>query len=389
MYSNLQIAHYYIVAVTALIAAGLAVLFTLKYSNIRKRKLAEQVSAKYEDWFTYLLANLDGDGKLHPPPEPPSAAESGVLLDRLIFWIDRLKGKQQAKLISLCEEMGFVDRQLARIESPFEWVRLDAAYRLGGMRAHRGVPAMLKLLEAVKPGPLSFIVARAIAKSAARPGELREMALKLLAGKPDSYELAADILQESELDYAPMLAEFLASEDEGKILLALAAMKQRTIEGSADRLYELTVFKRKEVRLQAAKLLTQPGSDVSPERLEALLFHRDGEVRAMAAEALGRVDASGTVAALRVALNDEEWHVRYHSAKSLARQGEAGLAALRLAAAEGEDGPAAEAARAVLREWFGGDPSAGEEAERGSESAKRFAASAAFFERKTELANEN
>ncbi|MBN2980341.1 HEAT repeat domain-containing protein [Cohnella algarum] len=349
MYSNLQMARYFILAMLALIAIGLIVLFALKLSGNRKRKLAERTNAKYDDWFTYVLANLDGADKLHAPPTPPTPAESRFVQDRLLHWIERLKGVQQAKLIALCEEMGFAEAELARLGSPFEWVKLDAAHRLGCMRASRAVPGMLGLLKSVK-GPLAFIVARAIAKSAGQLGELREMALTLLAYRTDSYELIADILLESELDSSRIVADFLQSEEEGKTLLALAAMRKRPPGDFTERLIGLTGSREKEVRLQAARLLTLEGAATPAERLERMLAHPDWEIRALAAEALGRSGRAESVAPLREALEDDEWHVRYNGAKSLAQYGKEGLAELYRTANAKNAGPSAEAAQAVIRE---------------------------------------
>lgn len=349
MHSNLQAAYWFIGVLVAVIAVGLAALYTLKLRDIRRRQATEAYQAKHGDWFTYVLANLDGEEPLYPPPGSLKPAELRVIQDKLTVWIEQLRGAQQAKLIALCEQMGLVERQLKRLESPFEWVKLDAAYYLGSMRSHQAVPGMMKLLSSMRFSPMVFIVGRAIAKCARHTEELRDMVHLLLSHKKESQPLVADILAESDLDYSAMLETFLRGGDADRVRLALAAMQKHSLAGSGDLLFKLTASDNADIRLEASKLLLRDAAVVTEERARKLLAHPDADVRAQAAQALGRLGLKPCVKLLRTSLADSDWQVRYYSGKSLAKLGEEGFTAL-CEAAEEETGPVAETARTVIQE---------------------------------------
>ncbi|MBB6729961.1 HEAT repeat domain-containing protein [Cohnella zeiphila] len=349
MHSNLQIAYGFIGVLAGIILLGLIVLYSLKLRDVRRRRAEERCSAKHGDWLDYVFAHLDGEDPLYPPPEPLQGAENRLVLDRLIAWIEQFRGEPREKLIALCERMGFAERELKRLDSPLQWVKLDAAYRLGCLRAHEAVPRMLELLGRMRSGPLVFIVARAIAKCARDSGELREMAHLLLAHKKEAEPLIADILLESPLDYTAMLQTFLRSGDPERIRLALAAMRKVGPAGSGDRLFELTRSEHAAIRRQAAKLLLRDCASLAEARIRRLLGHADPEIRAEAVQAAGGLRRREYAGLLRASMNDPDWQVRMNSAFALAKLGEEGLAVLRDAADRGAEAQA-EAARAALRE---------------------------------------
>ncbi|MBB6634856.1 HEAT repeat domain-containing protein [Cohnella thailandensis] len=352
MYSNMNIAIAVIAVLVGVIVVGLGVLFSMKLKEIRKRRDEEAFRARFSDWFTYILANADGDEPLFIPNAPLSKAERRIVRERLVHWIEQFKGVPQRRLIELAERMGLVSEQLKRLDSPFEWVKLDAAYHLGCMRSAQAVPGMMELLKSLKPGPLAYIPARAIAKCAARADELREVTDVLLSHKKDAQPLIADILRESELDYAPMLATFLRSSDPERVKLALAAMTGSPADGVADTLYKLTGSEEKELSLEAARLLLKNRKALTQERIARLFAHPEPDVRAVTAEAIGELGLTSSVGMLAAGLSDPEWQVRFGSGRSLARLGEGGIAALR-EAAESDSEIRRETALAVLRETSG------------------------------------
>lgn len=352
MDSHLRLAYAFICVLAAVIVIGLAALYALKLKDIRRRKQADAYLAKHGDWFTYVLANAGGEEKLYPPPGPLKEEECRVIQDRLVGWIEQFRGEQQLRLIALCEEMGLVERQLKRLNSPFEWVKLDAAYYLGCMRSHQAVPGMMKLLGSMRFSPMVFIVGRAIAKCARHTDELRDMVHLLLGHKKEAHPLIADILAESELDFSAMLETFLRGGDADRVRLALAAMKKHSLAGSGDKLFKLTEADQADIRQAAAALLLKDSAFVTEARARKLLANSDGEVRALAARAAGDLDLRACIGSLRSAMADPEWQVRYNAARSLASLGEEGFAEL-CEAAKPEAGPGAEEARAVIREEMG------------------------------------
>lgn len=157
-------------------------------------------------------------------------------------WIEQLKGEAREKLLLLCREAGFVEQDIRSLSSFRKGKRIEAAYRLGGMRASEAVPQLLKLLARTNYGPLAIIIARAIAKSADQPEQIRDMLLQLLASGKPIHALAADILLETRLDSASLLRRFLDDPEPGLVKVALVAMWGRRCQapslpwiGSSDR----------------------------------------------------------------------------------------------------------------------------------------------------------
>lgn len=349
MDTNWRLAWIWIAALAGIAAAGFVALYRMRLLESRRLKREDCYTARHEEWFARTLAGLDGEGPLEPPQGKLSRDERRALQERLIGWIEQFRGEPQRKLVALCEEMGLAKRQLQRLDSPFEWVKLDAAYYLGCMRSHQAVPGMLKLLGSMRFSPMVFIVGRAIAKCARYTDEIRDMVHVLLAHKKEALPLIADILAETEVDVSPMLETFLRSGDEDRVRLALAAMKKRPFVGSGEELYQLTEAEQEDIRLEASKLLLQDAGHITAERAGRLLAHPDSEVRALAAQAVGRHGLWPCLQQLRSALGDAEWKVRFYAARSMAQLGEEGFAEL-CEAAKPDAGAGAEEAREVIRE---------------------------------------
>ena len=155
------------------------------------------------------------------PPVRLKPHERRFIQQKLIEWIERFNGAHREKFMKLCEEMGLVRHELNRLRSPLQGVRIEAVYHLGAMRSIEAVPSLMKMLQAHKYDPAVFIIARSIAKCATQIEHLREMVLLLVRYRKNVCQLAADILQETELDYTPLLTEFLSDEDGDIVRIAL------------------------------------------------------------------------------------------------------------------------------------------------------------------------
>ncbi|MBB6673322.1 HEAT repeat domain-containing protein [Cohnella nanjingensis] len=348
-----QAAIYLIYVMIAVIAIGLGILVGMKLVQTYRRRAEARALAKHDDWFTYVLANLEGVEPLSPPPDIRGAGERRAVRDRLLPWIEQMRGAQQEKLVRLCDEMGWTARERRRLDSPFLSVRLDAAYRLGCMRDAEAVPALMKLLSGMKSGTLSFIVARAVAKCARRPGELRDMAAFILSRQNEAYLLVADILTESSLDEANVVKTFLQSGETSLVKLALAVLKTHTRPEIAMALSHLVDAEDKVVRTQAAGLIVRGSGKLTLEQIRKLMAHRDGDIRAAVASSLGALGMKDSVVLLQAALADADWKVRYNSGKALAQLGEEGFTALCEAARGPEAEHPASIARLVIREAMG------------------------------------
>ncbi|MBO2945165.1 HEAT repeat domain-containing protein [Paenibacillus sp. F411] len=328
MFSNMELAYGFIYVCSGLIAAGIILLFTMKLRHQAEQKQMEAFKEKHRDYFIYLQSHLHDDVQLALPQGRLEPLERRVVEDKLIQWIERLKGESRSKLVSLCQEAGFVEAEKRMLSSLFPGKRVEAAYRLGGMRAAEAVPEMLELLQTMRYGPESIIVARAIAKSADQYEFIRAMLKQLLAsGKPVQH-LAADMLLETRLESAGLLRRLLQEEELGILKAALAAMWGQAVPAVVPALGRLAFNGQEDVRAEAVKLYLASNPVLKDDTISQLMSDKEWEVRAVTAKALGRIHAAGSIPLLQAALADDSWHVRHNSAESLSLLGEQGFEAL-------------------------------------------------------------
>ncbi|MUG64832.1 HEAT repeat domain-containing protein [Paenibacillus campinasensis] len=343
MFSNIALAYGFIYICLAMITAGIILLFCMKIKHNAALRKIEVYTAKHRDYFVYVQMHLHDDVKLQLPPGRLDRIEADVIQAKLMEWIEQLKGEAREKLLLLCREAGFVERDIRSLSSFRKGKRIEAAYRLGGMRASEAVPQLLKLLARTNYGPLAIIIARAIAKSADQPEQIRDMLLQLLASGKPIHALAADILLETRLDSASLLRRFLDDPEPGLVKVALVAMWGQAVPSAVPTLDRLVGSSEKDVRAEAVKLYLSSNPVLKDATIAQLMNDHEWEVRAACAQALGRLHAAGSIPLLAEALKDDNWHVRNYSAESLALLGEQGFETLCQAALHGT-GPARETA---------------------------------------------
>lgn len=328
MDSHLTLAIYFIYVCLGLIGAGILLLFGFRIRALNTEKKSEMYLQKHQDYFKFIQTHLGGSSDLPLPPGKLTKLERRVIQQKLIEWIEGLKGDLQGKLIKLCHDAGFVSDDINLLDSLFYGRRIAAAYRLGGMRASEAVPRMLTMLETQKYSPLSIVIARAIAKSAERGDQLKEMLHHLLRhGKP-IHNMAADILMETGLDTSRLLLKLLEDENPDFVKVALVAMWGQAVPEVVPALDRLVGAGEKDVRAEAVKLYLSSNPVLKDETIRELMADPDWEVRAEVAKSLGNMHAAGSIPLLRTALQDTNWRVRNHSAESLAKLGETGFEVL-------------------------------------------------------------
>ncbi|UUZ83642.1 hypothetical protein LJK88_07385 [Paenibacillus sp. P26] len=139
---------------------------------------------KHQDYFTYLSAHIDQEGPLMPPPGKLSPAEQSAIQSKSLEWIETIGGEHRDKLTALCRDMGLVELERKRLRSPRRGTRIEAAYRLGIMRASECTEDLLKLLEQEGAESTAFVVGRAAAKCAGSLEELHRLLILLTRQAP-------------------------------------------------------------------------------------------------------------------------------------------------------------------------------------------------------------
>ena len=221
-----------------------------------------------------------------------TSAERRVIQAKFIEWIEQFKGDARDKLLRLCREAGFVEEEVRALSSLRKDCRIEAVYRLGGMRAEEAVPQLQQLMNRTKYGPMTIIIARAIAKSAVQSQQIREMLSKLLSYDKAIHHMAADILLETRLIrpascasswMIPILTgQGIACSHVGQAIPAVVPALDRLV-GSEE----------KDVRAEAVKLYLGSYPALKDDTIAELMNDHEWEVRAAAAKALGRLHAAG------------------------------------------------------------------------------------------------
>lgn len=335
MFSNIALAYVFIYVCLGMIAAGIILLFQMKIKHNAEQKQTERYKEKHRDYFVYVQSHLHDDVELELPPGKLKRLERRVIQDRFMEWIEQFKGDARTKLLGLCRKAGFVEEDIRALSSFRYGRRIEAAYRLGGMRAEEAVPALEELMNRTQYSPQTIIIARAIAKSADRPDQIRAMLSKLLSYEKPIHHLAADILLETRLDAASLVRKLLDDPNPNLVKVGLVAMWGQAVPAVVPTLDRLVGSDQKDVRAEAVKLYLSSNPALKDETIAQLMNDKEWEVRAAAAKALGRLHAAGSIPLLAAALQDESWHVRHNSAESLALLGEQGFEVLCRAASSG------------------------------------------------------
>ncbi|RCX23086.1 HEAT repeat protein [Fontibacillus phaseoli] len=327
MDSHLTVAIYFIYICLGLIGAGMLLLFWFRIRALGIAKKTQMYLQKHQNYFIFVQTHLNGAAELQLPPGKLTKLERRVIQQKLIEWIEQFKGDLRDKLVKLCHDAGFVRDDIKLLDSLFYGRRISAAYRLGGMRAAEAVPRMLLMMEKQKYSPLTIVIARAIAKSAERGDQLKEMLHHLLRhGKP-IHNMAADIVMETGLDASRLLLKLLEDENPDFVKVALVAMWGQAVPEVVPALDRL-VGAEEDVRAEAVKLYLSSNPVLKDETIAELMANPDSEIRAEVAKTLGNMHAAGSIPLLRTALKDQNWRVRNNSAESLAKLGDTGFEVL-------------------------------------------------------------
>jgi HEAT repeat protein len=187
------------------------------------------------------------------------------------------------------------------------------------MRSKDACPLLLELQADETFGSALFIITRAIVRSARDINDINRMVQMIIEHRKSCSELVADILQEVEFDYSPLLIDWLQSEEDELVQIALLCLNGQTTLKLDEHLVKLIKSEKKEIRVKAAKVWLGQSASPAPAVIIDFLAHPDWEIRAQAAKAAGSIGSPIFLDLLKETVQDEFWWVRYYSAKSLER----------------------------------------------------------------------
>lgn len=311
------------------VATGWISLIVMKLLAARERVQLAACARRYGDYMACLRMHIAAEPLLPAPPGRMSGRESRYLLHELTEWMARIRGEEFERLQELCRRLGFVGQQLRRLKHPLPGRRLEAAYRLGLMRAPEAFPHLADALADAGRDPQAFMLARAAIRCAARPEEVEQVALQLARHYGDAARLTADMIREAATDPAEVTRRLLNSGHpalERAALIGLPTAVDPQVGASLDPFMETG---DKEMRLEAVRAFLQTVPQLPREQVEALLQDPDWEIRAEAIRGLGHL-GEPSAAVLIAAAGEDDSHnrVREESARSLAKLLEDGVQAI-------------------------------------------------------------
>jgi HEAT repeat protein len=255
-----------------------------------------------------------------------AAADRGVVEAILLDHVQRVRGIERERLGTALDELGYVDRYLARLKSPRWWKRAGSAENLGLAGSSRATAGLLVVLE-----DSSYEVRLRAAKALGAIGGRAAVAPLLRAlSEPNRWSTIriADLLSQMG---RPVVDELIAAFPTLNLHAKLAALDILGRVHSLDAVPWLNARLADDdadVRSRSAAALGAIGVVDSAPALRQALGDPAWPVRAMAAKSLGKVHDAEAIPLLCAALRDREWWVRANAAEALKLAGPMGIDAL-------------------------------------------------------------
>jgi HEAT repeat protein len=245
-----------------------------------------------------------------------------ILLDH----VSRVRGVEHQRLCRALDELGYVDRFLARLNASSWWRRAEAAEKLGLAGAKRATTRLAAALADEVP-EVRLRAAKALGLVGGRAAVLP---LVHALTEPNRWSTirVADILTGMGSDVVGELIDAFPRLNEHAKLAALDIFGRIHALTAVPWLLLRLDDPETNVRARAAHALGAIGVVDAAPALRHALGDPEWPVRAMAAKALGRIRDTEAIPALCAALRDREWWVRANAAEALKRAGPRGLDAL-------------------------------------------------------------
>jgi len=268
-----------------------------------------------------------GDESLLEPLKNLNYMERLVLQKFVVYRSFGHMDKTLALISNAYEVLGFVTRDIKRLNSFFWWRRAEGARCLGQMKADR---AKDKLLDRLSDPVIE--VKLIAAWSLGRIGD-PDVILPSIIALVNTSKLAGMRLSSTVFEIGekaiPHLTNILFHEDPPVRILALHLLGEMKAKTAIKIISEKScVDNDKEVRIAAYKALGTIGDKSSYKQLVTGLKDELWEVRAQAARGLGNISAEDAVELLGDALNDSKWWVRRNAGEALTKLGDKGKGVL-------------------------------------------------------------
>ena len=252
--------------------------------------------------------------------------DRGVVEAILIDHVQRVRGIERDRLARALDELGYVDRYLAGLDSSRWWKRAESAEHLGLAIARRATARLVRALE----DETAEVRLRAAKALGAVGGRAAVLPLLKALSEPNRWSTIrlADILSDMGQDVVRELMDAFPRLNAHARLAALDILGRIHSLDAVPWLLERLKDTESDVRARAAHALGAIGVLDSGPALRRALTDPEWPVRAMAAKSLGKIHDAEGIPPLCTALRDREWWVRANAAEALKLLGPIGIEAL-------------------------------------------------------------
>lgn len=327
MFVSLQIAYWVIYGLLAILGITVITILAIKISKRQKEKRTQKCLQKFQEYLDTIQSDLRHKERLPMPDQPLNTFEKKVMQNVLLDWMANTTSAHRRKLERLCEDLGLVELNLKQLKSTSHTTQIDAAYKLGIMRATEATAPLFQLFYRNKRDSTLFIIARSIAQTANQPSHVKDMILYLSEDYHNNYALLIDIAQDSSLDLTNVYNQLLKEKRPVLIKVALLGLMDQAQEDLHSQVLPLITSEDKEIRELTVRLLTQLG-ECSSSEIQKFIHFKDPEIRAFMAEWIGDSKQTEYAKLLEESIQDHDWTVARSSARSLLKLGDWGFETL-------------------------------------------------------------
>ncbi len=256
------------------------------------------------------------------PLRPLRPNDALVVEELLLRHAENLRGDLGNRLREAFEQLGYVDREIRRLGSRQDWIRVEAAHRLGLMRS----PLALKPLRScLRKAPRDLWLAASHAMATIDPAQALQPILELFKDTSRwAWIEVARTLQGAGSTAVPVLLNTLDHPRKPVRLLVLEALGNLRDARAVEALSLRTTDPDPEVRIRSVRALGVIGDPRSLDILAGATKDPNGIVRLVACDALQHLGHAKALDVVAERLQDKEEPVRLRAGEILSRAGTEG-----------------------------------------------------------------
>ncbi|MGB3635391.1 MAG: HEAT repeat domain-containing protein [Rubrobacteraceae bacterium] len=269
-------------------------------------------------------------GEISPVLRQTKARDKNILSNMIIELLTVLRGSESKRVMELAGELGFIEGDLAQLNSRNRWRRAKAAENLGFYGGPESVGPISGLLKEMDE-TIRAVASRALSRIGTQ--EAAEALAGYLSSDSEltSLRMAENLERMGPLAVEP-LVELVESDEEeerrAQVLAARVLGNLRIQEGRPALCQAIERHWNTDLRAQATLALGRIGNpDDVPAIVEAA-GDNSWPVKVQAANALGMIGEVSTVPTLEQLVTDQEWWVRLNASRALINIGPEGEKAL-------------------------------------------------------------